>query len=74
MKVKNLFKEKKKSARTKRLAKSRYQRQNIANELVGCREKRLFNQRQYQKEKIKNESQFILDKRDWQIKAASISE
>ena len=63
MKVKNLFKEKKKCAnessesRTKRLAtQSQYQRQKIANELAECREERLFNQRQYQKENIKNGS------------------
>ena len=59
MKVKNLFKEKKKCAnessesRTKRLAtQSQYQRQKIANELAECREERLFNQGQYQKENI----------------------
>ena len=63
MKVKNLFKEKKKSAnessesRTNRLAtQSRYQRQKFANELAQCSEERLFNQRQYQKEDIKNGS------------------
>ena len=61
MKVKNLFKEKKKSAnkssesRTNRLAtQSQYQRQKFANELAQCREERLFNQCQYQKENIKN--------------------
>ena len=41
MKVKNLFKEKKK----------------CANESAQCREERLFNQRQYQKENIKNGSE-----------------
>ena len=61
MKMKNLFKEKKKCAnesfesRTNRLAtQSQYQRQKNANELAQCREERLFNQRQYQKENIKN--------------------
>ena len=63
MKVKNLFKEKKKCAnessesRTKRLVtQSQYHRQKIANELAQCREERLFNQHQYQKENIKNGS------------------
>ena len=63
MKVKNLFKEKKKCAngssesRTNRLAtQSQYQRQKIAIELIQRREERLFNQRQYQKEDIKNGS------------------
>ena len=32
------------------------QRQKIANELAECREERLFNQHQYQKENIKNGS------------------
>ena len=35
---------------------SQYRRQKIANELVQFREERLFNQRQYQKENIKNGS------------------
>ena len=64
MKVKNVFKEKKKKcanesseSRTKRLAtQSQYQRQKIANELAERREERLFNQRQYQKENVKNGS------------------
>ena len=63
MKVKNLFKKKKKCAnesfesRTNRLAtQSQYQRQKIANELAQCREERLFNQHQYQKKNIKNGS------------------
>ena len=74
MKVKNLFKEKKKYAnessesRTNRLAtQSQYQRRKIANELAQCREERLFNQRQYhRKKKLKIDQQTILDKRDWQ--------
>ena len=63
MKVKNLFKEKKKCAnessesRTKRLAtQSQYQRQKSATEVAECREERLFNQCQCQKEHIKNGS------------------
>ena len=42
---------------TKRLAtQPRFQRQKIASEFAECREERLFNQRQYQKEKNESDS------------------
>ena len=56
--------------------------QKIANELAECREERLFNQRQYQKEKIKKESadhekneysSTIIDEiRKWQMKVKNL--
>ena len=59
MKVKNLFNEKKKCAKMNLLNLEQIDWQpnlsikdkKIANELAQCREERLFNQRQYQKEK-----------------------
>ena len=72
MKVKNLFKEKKKCAnessesRTKRLAtQSQYQRQKFANELAQCREDCSTNVN-IRKKILKMDQQTILDKRDWQ--------
>ena len=64
MKVKNLFKENKKNVQMNLLNLEQRDWQpnlsikdkKIANELAECREESLFNQRQYQKENIKNES------------------
>ena len=65
MKVKNLSREKKKmwqmnlpnlEQRDQQPGQSQYGRQKFTNELAECREKRLFNHCQYQKDEISNES------------------
>ena len=67
MNVKNLSREKKKMWQMNLLdleqrdqqpgqSPSQYRRQKFANELAECREKRLFNHCQYQKDEITNES------------------